>query len=787
MPIDREQALKRAEKLLRQGRLEAAIAEYVQVVRDHPRDWTTANLLGDLYVRANQIGDACAQFGRIAEHLASDGFVAKAAAVYKKILKLNPADEDALVRAAELAAQQGLTADVRLFMTSAFQLRLKRGDRAGAVQLARRRVAFDPADIVGRLDAARMLAEAGDQTGAAGELKAAGLALESQGRVADAVRPLREALRFSPGDLDARSALLRLYLQLGDTASAADVAQSAEHLRVLLADARQRGHADLVHDLLVRIATADPEAIDVRLEIARTCLDRGDAEGAAGWAAVEHVTEHPELALALAEAYLLQGRVDDGQMLVGQALAKDHTLRASVSGLIDRLMSGDSRAAGAVVLAAVDACVERGETAWALVRMEAFVAAAPDALPVLRRHIDLCVDAGRTDDLPMAQLRLADALLRQGAFQEARVIAEDLVASFPDEERYRERLADALQGLGLPPEPAAETGSDFASQCPVLDDDAPLSLGLESGSSALSDDFSDLVEALAADATKTTAVELRAAYAEPEPDVEFPPPPAEFSFQEPTSFAAPEPAPEAPSVASGPPIPPEDRDPGPDTPGEPVGPDARRAGSPRIDLLGVGEDLLRIFEGRPPRSVEPAPAPPVEIDLSEALAGMKREPDVAPSPESDPTLEGFFLGLRDQAAERMSEAERHFREGEEAYVAGDVERALGSYRVAAREPGVRFRASWAIARIAKERGHLAGAIEWLERASEVPATSPELWQSLIYELGDTLVAAGEHARALAVFMELRAATPGYRDVDTRIRELSEGQSEWRERADGAQE
>jgi tetratricopeptide (TPR) repeat protein len=180
----------------------------------------------------------------------------------------------------------------------------------------------------------------------------------------------------------------------------------------------------------------------------------------------------------------------------------------------------------------------------------------------------------------------------------------------------------------------------------------------------------------------------------------------------------------------------------------------------------------------------------VEVDLSDALAGMKREPDVAApsaSPESDPTLEGFFLGLRDQAAERMSEAERSFREGEEAYVAGDVERALGCYRVAAREPGVRFRASWAIARIAKERGHLAGAIEWLERASEVPATSPEMWQSLVYELGDTLVAAGEHARALAVFMELRAATPGYRDVDTRIGELSEGQSEWRQRADGVQE
>ena len=52
MPLDREDTLKKAEKLLRQGRLDGAIAEYLRVVEDQPRDWNTANTLGDLYVRA---------------------------------------------------------------------------------------------------------------------------------------------------------------------------------------------------------------------------------------------------------------------------------------------------------------------------------------------------------------------------------------------------------------------------------------------------------------------------------------------------------------------------------------------------------------------------------------------------------------------------------------------------------------------------------------------------------------------------------------------------------------
>ena len=55
MPFDREGTLRKAEKLLRQGKLDQAIAEYRAVIEDQPSDWNTANTLGDLYVRAGQI------------------------------------------------------------------------------------------------------------------------------------------------------------------------------------------------------------------------------------------------------------------------------------------------------------------------------------------------------------------------------------------------------------------------------------------------------------------------------------------------------------------------------------------------------------------------------------------------------------------------------------------------------------------------------------------------------------------------------------------------------------
>ena len=74
MPFDREGTLRKAEKLLRQGKLDLAIAEYRAVIDDQPADWNTANTLGDLYVRAGQVDRAIAEYNDIAAHLANEGF-----------------------------------------------------------------------------------------------------------------------------------------------------------------------------------------------------------------------------------------------------------------------------------------------------------------------------------------------------------------------------------------------------------------------------------------------------------------------------------------------------------------------------------------------------------------------------------------------------------------------------------------------------------------------------------------------------------------------------------------
>ena len=81
-PFDREAALKAAEKALKTGKVDAAITEYVKIVEAQPRDWNSANALGDLYVRAKQVDKGLEQYTRIADHLKEEGFYPKAAAIF---------------------------------------------------------------------------------------------------------------------------------------------------------------------------------------------------------------------------------------------------------------------------------------------------------------------------------------------------------------------------------------------------------------------------------------------------------------------------------------------------------------------------------------------------------------------------------------------------------------------------------------------------------------------------------------------------------------------------------
>ena len=78
MGFDKAKVLRAAEKYLAQGKITAAIAEYLQIVENDADDFMALNVLGDLYARAKQNTEAIACFTRIAEHYRVQGFALKA-------------------------------------------------------------------------------------------------------------------------------------------------------------------------------------------------------------------------------------------------------------------------------------------------------------------------------------------------------------------------------------------------------------------------------------------------------------------------------------------------------------------------------------------------------------------------------------------------------------------------------------------------------------------------------------------------------------------------------------
>ena len=686
-PFDRDAALKAAEKALKLGKVDAAIAEYVKVVESQPRDWNSANTLGDLYVRSKQIDKGLEQYTRIADHLAEEGFYPKALALFKKILKLKPDNEYALLQSGDLAAKQGTLADAKQFFLQVAEKRKARGDRKGAAEVAIRLGTLDPEDLDARLRAGQLAVEMGDKTVALREFREVAAKLQKLGKNAEALTPLRMAYELDKSDEAIRGQLFSAYLET-DPAAARMLASGIPELKQLAEVYEKAGNTDAMLEVLSAVAESDPSDLEVRSGLALAYVTRGDLEKARTFLSAETAGTDPALWLMLAEVELRANRFAEGKAAVVQALTLDRNQAQAAVVLACKLAESNQEAGYQPIDAVADAALAEGDFAAAAVALHEFTTRVRSHLVALMRLVEICVDGGLESTMYEAQAALADAYLDQGRAMEARIISEDLVAREPWNRVNIDRFRRALVMLG------------------ESDPDAIISERLSGESPFLATEKMDLNEG-----------------------INFEPPSAPVRT-EPVERARPADAAAAPAEE--------------------------------------------------PKKAQPESAA-IEIDLTDMLDDATATHPAEPLPLTPPpprSLDQVFRGMRDASAGASAEeaAAEQYRLALTYHEMGMPEDAIKALEAAARSPRQRFDAASMLGRLYLERNDSPHAIEWLERAAEAPAPTPDAGRALLYDLAKTLESVGEHARALAVFVELESESGGYRDVAGQIERLSKVQA-----------
>ena len=275
MAVDRNKVLSAAQKHLSKGNYDRAIAEYEKLVAADPRDVRTWLKIGDLHTRKGDAQRAGETYHRVAEHYAGQGFFLKAVAVYKQILKLQPARIDVQLRLAEMYENLQLVSDALATYEEIAATHNQKGDVDSMLATLARMADLDPENVPVRIRHAEALSKAGRMHEAAQEFEAGATLLDEQGRVDDYLKVAERLLYHRQEDQGLARELAERYLERNDAKRA------LAKLQLLF----QHDPKDVVTlEMLARafhLLGQTPKTISVYKEIARILFERDELEGRA--------------------------------------------------------------------------------------------------------------------------------------------------------------------------------------------------------------------------------------------------------------------------------------------------------------------------------------------------------------------------------------------------------------------------------------------------------------------------------------------------------------------------
>jgi tetratricopeptide (TPR) repeat protein len=399
MAYNKSKHVETAQKLLNQGKVAQAIAEYQQILKYEPRDQVTLMTIGELYIRQGETFQAIEYFERLAQLFVGDGFLTKAIAVYKRIAKLAPEEIRPLEKLADLYVQQGVMSEARPLFLQLAEIHLKSNRQPEAISL------------------------------------------------------LKKLLLAEPDNLRIQTRLADLYQAMGQSKEAVEAYISASQRALARGD---QAECEKLAEKVLKIDASNLDALTVK---ARALSTQGNfAQAAQLLEQISGLDKGGEQAELLLDLYVKNVKWKEATALALRVFEADEKNFGLMQKVVEALLqSGQSESAMTIIARVRIPMLDAGEHEAVSHLLNELATRMPGRI---EPHEWLVDTYGRTSDsfrLPDALAQLGDALSAAGQLERAKEVFEKLVDREPESDSAKRKLNGVLRKLGLlPAEPEPE-------------------------------------------------------------------------------------------------------------------------------------------------------------------------------------------------------------------------------------------------------------------------------------------------------------------------------------------
>ncbi len=190
--------LQQAGKYILLGKLNLALEQYLKLSEMEPEDTTIINTIGDLYVRLDDKENALLWYQKLAETFKYRELHSNATATYRKILKLSPKNQEAMMQLAQLYERQGEKALAKSQYQMIAKIEMSLGKNDHAVSLYQKICRLDPTCSESSTTLAQSLELTGKREEAMNAYLQSAILLSQQGNISGATSAAENIFRMNP-------------------------------------------------------------------------------------------------------------------------------------------------------------------------------------------------------------------------------------------------------------------------------------------------------------------------------------------------------------------------------------------------------------------------------------------------------------------------------------------------------------------------------------------------------------------------------------------------------------